>query len=67
IKFGSGYPSDPSTKKFLKEWVEEYGELPNFARHSWKTSENVIRNYKKKQQSEASDQTFRKQSKLIDF
>lgn len=60
IKFGSGYPSDPSTKKFLKEWVEKYGDLPNFARHSWKTSENVIRNYKKKQRSVD-------RSKLIDF
>lgn len=39
---GSGYPSDPNTRKFLREYVRETGELPPFARASWKTSRDVL-------------------------
>jgi ribonuclease HII len=39
---GSGYPSDPTTRAFLKEYVEEYGRLPDCARASWKTSRDVL-------------------------
>lgn len=42
IDFGSGYPSDPKTKKFLYEWYEEHGSLPEFVRHSWKTVSNIV-------------------------
>ncbi|WP_340820830.1 ribonuclease HII [Methanolobus sp. WCC4] len=42
VDFGSGYPSDPKTKKFLSEWYEENGDLPDFVRHSWKTAENIM-------------------------
>ena len=41
--FGSGYPSDPKTKRFLKEWVYRNGELPPHTRHSWKTAKNLLR------------------------
>jgi ribonuclease HII len=34
---GSGYPSDPDTKKFLKSWIEREGRPPPFARMCWKT------------------------------
>ena len=34
---GSGYPSDPKTRKFLAKWVIERGSIPDFARKSWKT------------------------------
>ncbi len=34
IDFGSGYPSDPKTKKALKE---HYDSLKDFVRKSWKT------------------------------
>lgn len=34
---GSGYPSDPQTISFLKEW--EYSDLPPFVRKSWSTVE----------------------------
>ena len=35
LPLGSGYPADPITKKFLKTWVDTYGELPPHTRHSW--------------------------------
>ena len=39
--FGSGYPSDPRTREFLRRWVEEKGELPPIVRKSWKTVRNL--------------------------
>ena len=39
---GSGYPSDSTTREFLREYVTEHGELPACARVSWKTSEDVL-------------------------
>jgi ribonuclease HII len=35
--FGSGYPSDPRTIGFLRNWVREYGDLPPIVRRSWST------------------------------
>lgn len=32
---GSGYPSDPTTKKFLENYT--YDEMPDFVRRSWAT------------------------------
>ena len=39
---GSGYPSDPTTRTFLREYVDEYGELPSCARTSWSTCDDVM-------------------------
>jgi ribonuclease HII len=39
---GSGYPSDPTTREFLREWVREHGSLPGCARASWRTSADVL-------------------------
>ena len=39
---GSGYPSDPQTRSFLRAYVDETGELPPCARASWSTSEDVL-------------------------
>ncbi|MFC6837766.1 ribonuclease HII [Halomarina ordinaria] len=39
---GSGYPSDPTTRTFLREYVREHGTLPECARASWKTCEDVL-------------------------
>lgn len=39
---GSGYPSDPTTRAFLKGYVEEHGELPGCARSSWKTCTDAL-------------------------
>jgi len=49
LPLGSGYPADPITQKFLKIWLEKFGELPPHTRHSWKTAQNILkeRNVKK--------------------
>ena len=39
---GSGYPSDSTTREFLKTYVEETGELPDCARASWSTCDDVL-------------------------
>jgi ribonuclease HII len=39
--FGSGYPSDPRTMNFLKQWVEKAEEYPEFIRQSWKPARKV--------------------------
>jgi ribonuclease HII len=39
---GSGYPSDPTTRTFLREYVAETGVLPDCARRSWSTCEDVL-------------------------
>lgn len=42
---GSGYPSDPSTKKFLRKYIKENKEAPNCARMSWKTTKDLLDEY----------------------
>ncbi|MFC6729277.1 ribonuclease HII, partial [Natronoarchaeum mannanilyticum] len=39
---GSGYPSDSTTREFIRSYVEEYGELPDCARESWGTCEDAL-------------------------
>lgn len=39
---GSGYPSDSTTREFLRTYVEERGELPDCARASWQTCDDVL-------------------------
>lgn len=39
---GSGYPSDPDTRAFLREYVRDHGCLPDCARESWSTCEDVL-------------------------
>jgi ribonuclease HII len=39
---GSGYPSDPRTREFLRTYVREHEQLPACARASWKTSRDVL-------------------------
>jgi ribonuclease HII len=39
---GSGYPSDPTTREFLRHYVETHGELPECARRSWSTCDDVF-------------------------
>jgi ribonuclease HII len=35
--FGSGYPGDPKTRSFIREWYAREGALPPIVRKSWKT------------------------------
>ncbi|MFB6091629.1 MAG: ribonuclease HII [Haloquadratum sp.] len=39
---GSGYPSDPTTRDFLRRYVDDTGELPDCARASWATAADVL-------------------------
>lgn len=39
---GSGYPSDETTRAFLRSYVDREGELPACARRSWQTSHDVL-------------------------
>jgi len=39
---GSGYPSDPATRKFLESYVRANEALPPCARASWQTSQDAL-------------------------
>ena len=39
---GSGYPSDPTTREFLADYVDRHGDLPACARTSWATCGDVL-------------------------
>ena len=41
-EIGSGYPSDPTTRTFLEEYVANEAELPPCARTSWSTCADVL-------------------------
>ncbi len=40
--FGSGYPADPRTMKFLSEYYKNNGSLPKYVRRSWKTIRKIL-------------------------
>jgi len=42
VEIGSGYPSDPKTINFLKDYYTEHGEMPPHTRKSWKTVDRII-------------------------
>lgn len=39
---GSGYPSDPTTREFLEAYIAEEGTLPDCARESWTTCQDLL-------------------------
>ncbi|MBP2132746.1 ribonuclease HII [Methanomicrobium sp. W14] len=45
---GSGYPSDPKTIGYLRDYIEKSGECPVFCRKSWKTALNMKKNIQQK-------------------
>ncbi|KAG1659847.1 Ribonuclease H2 subunit A [Nymphon striatum] len=42
VKFGSGYPADPTTKSFMADNVDKVFGYPQFVRFSWSTSETIL-------------------------
>lgn len=49
VDFGSGYPSDPVTKEFLKE---HYMDYPDIIRHSWAPYKELIKQKSQKKLGE---------------
>ena len=45
---GSGYPADVRTTNFLKKYLKEHGEFPDFVRHSWSTTQRLLDSTKQK-------------------
>ena len=41
-EIGSGYPSDSATRSFLRAYVADHGEVPDCARRSWSTCDDVL-------------------------
>ena len=41
--FASGYPHDQPTINFLKDFLEETGEMPEETRMSWSTAQRVVK------------------------
>lgn len=39
---GSGYPSDPTTREFLKNYIMDNDEVPDVARRSWSTCQDLL-------------------------
>jgi len=40
--FGSGYPSDPKTVHFLKEWIAHHDAFPDVVRKTWETASDIL-------------------------
>ena len=40
--FGSGYPSDPKSIEFLRNWIKSKKNVPYFARKSWETTKKIL-------------------------
>ncbi len=39
--FGSGYPSDPHTRRYLEDYLRKNGTFPRFVRYSWDTINKI--------------------------
>lgn len=42
VEYGSGYPSDPTTKSFLSKNIDPVFGFPTLARFSWSTVKNLL-------------------------
>ena len=42
---GSGYPSDPTTIRFLSVYIKKYKTLPAFTRKSWKPVQTLLKKH----------------------
>ena len=48
LPLASGYPADPITMRFLRTWMEKFGDLPPHVRHSWRTAQKLVSDKKTK-------------------
>jgi ribonuclease HII len=46
---GSGYPADPVTIAFLRDYIRTHGQPPPIARRSWATVKNLMKQENQKQ------------------
>ena len=46
--FGSGYPTDPKTRRFLKEWLRSHNTLPDIVRKTWETARILTEEHRQK-------------------
>ena len=42
IPLGSGYPHDPLSIQFIRDYVFKYGKAPTIARTSWITTQRIL-------------------------
>lgn len=40
--FGWGYPSEPKTQEFLRDYFQGHGKFPNFVRQRWRTVQRLL-------------------------
>lgn len=45
VDLGSGYPADPKTKKFLREYYAKHKNFPPFVRESWDTVKKIKKEF----------------------
>jgi ribonuclease HII len=39
--FGSGYPNDPKTRRFLADWIRTHSIYPDIVRQTWETARDI--------------------------
>ncbi len=49
---GSGYPSDPETRRYLEQYIADHHHPPPFARRSWQTVAACLRSHEQTELSE---------------
>jgi len=42
LPVGSGYASDPITRRFIESWLKDNGDLPPYTRRSWLTARKMV-------------------------
>ena len=55
--FGSGYPADPKTQRFLSDWYDAHRTFPGCVRTRWRTVQRIIRDRSSERLIEASPRT----------
>lgn len=56
-EIGIGYPSDTKTREFIRRTVKKDGELPDFIRKSWITTQKIINEHNQNDLSGYCDET----------